>query len=510
MFCSARFQQKIRNHQPAILGMVRFQNPFFATILAKGGCDCILIDNEHFPFTDRDIQDIIQAVHAEGACCLVRVGQKMLEHIYRVMDMGADGILAPDVDTAEDAQAIVDAVKYPPIGHRGCCPITAGADYGISVASLAYYPKANEQTIVGLMIESNDGHDNLNQILQVRGIDYFSIGPSDFSGSLGKPGQTKTDPIIRALIRETYHSITEAGYEASGLAYTSEQAKSVLEDGRHILNIGSDLQILSREYQSHISEANTEFDRIGAVRSHRSLKARMAAKEPILLPYMRIADPCAIELACLCGVAQMVIDDEHYPFDEKELTEMIRACHAHGASCIVRVHDKTPEGIMHVLDMGADGICAPQVTSYEEVLSIVHSATHANRKNPETYRNLVCTQEVDPVIGIMVETKGAVEDIDKILSIPELDYISVGPSDITASYRMPGQYDNPLIKQIVEYVWGKVANSHVALSCQCYTTDKIIPAYQQGKRIFNIGSDLQYLIWGVNRLMRGMQDILKD
>ena len=126
-------KQKLKERKPLITGAVRLPDPSLAVIIAKAGVDAVLIDNEHFPFTDAAITDICRAVHGEGTCCLIRVGQKNLNYIYRVMDMGVDGVLLPNVETAEEAQLIVDAVKYPPVGQRGCCPITRGADYGVNL-----------------------------------------------------------------------------------------------------------------------------------------------------------------------------------------------------------------------------------------------------------------------------------------------------------------------------------------------------------------------------------------
>ena len=170
-------KEKIKTRKPVVTSMIRLPNPALAVIMAKAGVESITIDNEHYPFTDEDITDICRAVHKEGVCCMIRVGDKNLNTIYRVMDMGLDGVLLPNVETAEEARMIVDAVKYPPMGRRGCCPITRGADYGINNPQSEYYANINQMTIVGMMIESKKGYENLDAILAVEGIDYFAIGP---------------------------------------------------------------------------------------------------------------------------------------------------------------------------------------------------------------------------------------------------------------------------------------------------------------------------------------------
>jgi 2-keto-3-deoxy-L-rhamnonate aldolase RhmA len=174
--------------------------------------------------------------------------------------------------------------------------------------------------------------------------------------------------------------------------------------------------------------------------------------------------------------------------------------------------------------MGADGIVAPQVGSYEEVLSVVKAAKYGPVGNrglcPITagadygfgHSAQEYAEEANKrtIVGIMVETKGAVEDIDRILSIPELDYISVGPSDVSASYGLPGQYDHPVVKQAMETVWSKTRKSHVALAGQCYTKDKIAPVINGGKSLLNIGSDVQFMIWGFSDLVNETKAIMGE
>jgi 2-keto-3-deoxy-L-rhamnonate aldolase RhmA len=517
-------KEKIKARRPVVTSMIRLPNPTLAVIMAKAGVESITIDNEHYPFTDEDITDICRAVHGEGVCCMIRVGDKNLNTIYRVMDMGLDGVLLPNVETAEEAQMIVDAVKYPPMGRRGCCPITRGADYGINNPQSEYYANINDTTIVGVMIESKKGYENLDAIMAVKGIDYFAIGPSDFSGSYGRPGQAATDPEIKAEMTDAYARMVKAGYSVTGLAYTPDAARKVLESGRNLLNIGSDVQMLAKQFSTHVTEVKEIVSSMGIWTSDRPVEERMRAKEPVAMPYLRIADPACFEIAALCGVELMVIDDEHYPFSDKQLINIIRAVHGRNSKCIVRVHDKTKAAIGRILDMGADGIVAPQVKDYEEVLGIVKAAKYG----PVGCRGLcpitagadygfghTATEYAEEankrtIVGIMVETKSAVEDIDRILSIPELDYISVGPSDISASYGLPGQYDSPVVKNAMESVWSKTKASHVALAGQTYTSDKVEPAIRAGKNLLNIGSDVQYMIWGFQKVVEETKKVVEE
>ncbi|MBR1919897.1 MAG: hypothetical protein IJ831_09770 [Spirochaetales bacterium] len=517
-------KEKMRAHRPVITAMLRLANPALAVIMVKAGVESITIDNEHYPFTDNDIINIVRAVKGEGAVCNIRLGDKSLNAIYRVMDMGVDGVLLPNVETREEAQMIVDAVKYPPVGRRGCCPITRGAEYGVDLDVREYYEKINDETMVGIMIESKKGYSNLDEIMSVKGIDWFAIGPSDFSSSFGKPGQAATDPEIKAAMTDAYERIVKQGFAVSGQAYTAESARRNLAAGKNVLNIGSDVQMLAKLFTEHVDGVRAVIREKGIKTTDRPVEERLRAKEPIAMPYMRIAEPACVEIACLSGIELLVLDDEHFPFTDKELMNCINAAHALGTKCIVRVHDKSTAAIGRILDIGADGIVAPQVTSYEEALRVCRAVKYG----PEGDRGLCpittaadygfghsasdYAQEANrrTIAGIMVETRGAVEDIDRILTIPELDYISVGPSDVSASYGLPGQYDHPTVKGAMRNVWDKTKVSHVALAGQAYTDEKVAPTLDDGKNILNIGSDLQYMIWGFDKHVSDIRKVIEE
>lgn len=167
---NGRVRRLLETDRPVLSAMTRFQNPVYAEVMARSGLDCIIVDNEHYPFTDNDCVNIVRAVHSAGADCALRMSGIDFNAIYRALDMGFDGIYIPNVETAEEAQLIVDACKYPPEGHRGCCPITRGADYGVNLNVSEYYQNINDQIFVVIMIESKKGFMNLDEILKVKGL----------------------------------------------------------------------------------------------------------------------------------------------------------------------------------------------------------------------------------------------------------------------------------------------------------------------------------------------------
>ena len=120
------------------------------------------------------------------------------------------GVQVPHVNTAEDARAVVAAVKYHPLGTRGLAAGTRPANYGIGLTAAEYVEQVNRETLVCVQLEEAEALRNIDAILEVEGIDVFFVGPSDLSQSMGYPGRTDT-PEVQAAIREAFATIVAAG-----------------------------------------------------------------------------------------------------------------------------------------------------------------------------------------------------------------------------------------------------------------------------------------------------------
>ncbi|MBP5162050.1 MAG: hypothetical protein ILP16_03640 [Spirochaetales bacterium] len=517
-------KRKYVNREPIINGMVRFANPTLASIIAMAGAETITIDNEHYPFTDEEIINICRAIHQHGAECTVRLGTKNLNAMYRVMDMGIDGLLLPNVETAEEAQMIVDAIKYPPEGRRGCCPITRAADYGVNLDVKEYYEKINTVTTVGIMIESKKGYENLDEILKVKGIDYMVIGPSDFSGSFGKPGQAATDPEIKAAMKDAYERMYAAGVSTGGLAYFPEQTLEALKTNKTYLNAGSDLQILTRSFKAHIEGARKAIKDAGLESDISDPVEKLRKGCPVLAPFIRIAEPGIAEIIAMSGADFMIVDDEHFPFTDKEIISVVRAGHGKGCKVLVRPHDKSKAAIGRILDMGADGIMAPQVLNAEEAEAIVKAVKYGPEGNRglcpitagadygfgHSAQDYAIQANKKTVVGIMIETKSAVEDLDRILAVPGIDFITFGPSDLSNSYGVPGQYDSDLIKGVIRTIREKTRKAGIALNSIAYSDEAVVEELKEGATVLNIGSDVQYMIWGWTKLIADTKKVIEE
>ncbi len=180
---------------------IQIPDVFTAEMMARSGFDWLAIDLEHGMIDLETAFQLIQVIDCSGVIPLVRLNENDESTIRRVMDAGAAGIIAPMVNTVEDARKAVNAVKYPPIGKRSF-GLGRAHDFGLGFDE--YVGTINDHSIVVVQIEHIVALKNLDKILQVPGIDAIIIGPYDLSGSLGVPGQ-----FDHPLFRDALHTIIE-------------------------------------------------------------------------------------------------------------------------------------------------------------------------------------------------------------------------------------------------------------------------------------------------------------
>lgn len=179
-------KSKLRKRQLTIGSWITLGHTSLAEIMAKAGFDWLTVDMEHSAITLYEAQQLVQVIELSGCAPLVRVGTNDANLIKRVMDTGAHGVIVPMINSREDAEQAVGAVKYPPQGFRGV-GLARAQSYGTDFDG---YRKWNEtESIVIVQIEHIKAVENLEAILSVEGVDAFIVGPYDISTSLGVPGQ---------------------------------------------------------------------------------------------------------------------------------------------------------------------------------------------------------------------------------------------------------------------------------------------------------------------------------
>ena len=205
-----RITDKLAAGELAIGSHVAFGSPFLTEMIAGTGFDFIWIDAEHGALDRGDIQTHLLACRAAGAAGLVRVPGNDPNQIKSVLDMGADGVIIPMVNTAADAEAAAAATHYPPVGIRGM-GLRRACNYGLWDKD-EYVENTDRHVWTVAQIEHVDAMDQLAEIAAVPGISAFVIGPNDFSMSLRTPTRTvrPTDPEAQAYFDQIAKTLRES------------------------------------------------------------------------------------------------------------------------------------------------------------------------------------------------------------------------------------------------------------------------------------------------------------
>lgn len=189
-------KQKLKNNELTVGSWIMIPTPISVEIMALAGFEWLVIDIEHTSIDLQTCESLIQTIQSKDIKALVRVSKNEEVIIKRVLDMGADGIIVPMVCSKEDALKAVEYAKYPPVGKRGVGLYRASA-YGTKFEE--YKKWVNDELIIIAQIEHIEAVKNIDDILQVDGIDGTIIGPYDLSGSMGYPGEFERVDVKQAV-----------------------------------------------------------------------------------------------------------------------------------------------------------------------------------------------------------------------------------------------------------------------------------------------------------------------
>ena len=204
---------------PYSADMIDFMGPF--------GFDGVWLESEHGPVDYADISDLTRACDLWGMTSMIRLNLNMPGVIYRALDRGAQGIIMPHVNTADEARAVVDAVKFAPVGRRGI--FMGRQSYGVD----DYFAKANDETLIMILIEDIIAINNLPEILKVDNIDIYFVAPGDLSQTMGHRGQMD-HPEVQVVVDRAIQQIVDADKVAGSLVDDSN-VEALIEKGLRFL-----------------------------------------------------------------------------------------------------------------------------------------------------------------------------------------------------------------------------------------------------------------------------------
>jgi len=193
------FRQRLQQGDLLFGVGVTLSSPVVSELLAEAGFDWLFLDAEHAPLESSALQSMLQAAGREVAC-IIRVPALTEADIKHALDIGATGVVVPQVNTPEQAALAVQWARYHPAGRRGMGVYRAN-HYGFQVSE--YLQQAAEKTVVVVQAESAEAVRNIDAIVQVPGLDAVLIGPYDLSASLGHPGDLAHPDFLQAVDRIT-------------------------------------------------------------------------------------------------------------------------------------------------------------------------------------------------------------------------------------------------------------------------------------------------------------------
>jgi 2-keto-3-deoxy-L-rhamnonate aldolase RhmA len=237
---------------PAGHMIMEFGTRGIAKILQAANLDFVVVDMEHNGFDAERIADLMAWFKATDIAPFVRVPQGLYHFMARVMDAGALGVMVGNVETGEQARAVVDAVKYAPLGKRGVGLGTAHNDYVVPDPA-DYFAYANENTTVICQIESATGLANLESIAGASGVDVLWVGHFDLSQSLGIPGRFD-DPVFLDALRQVVDAADRHGKLAAIQPGSPKQASEWLALGFHFLSWSTDIALYRAALAAQIEE----------------------------------------------------------------------------------------------------------------------------------------------------------------------------------------------------------------------------------------------------------------
>ncbi len=198
-------RQRLKSGGTCIGTMVReVRSPQIVQLMGAAGWDFIIVDTEHGPLDMQTLADFASVARGEEMTVIARVPDNLYHLLARPLDVGVEGVLCPRVDSKEEAEQIVMAVKYAPLGDRGVS--VSGIATGYRPApTKAYLEEANANTLIVVQVESTLSLESIDEILSVEGIDAVFVGPEDLSQSMGIPGE-----ITHPRMLEAYQHVIDA------------------------------------------------------------------------------------------------------------------------------------------------------------------------------------------------------------------------------------------------------------------------------------------------------------
>jgi len=247
-----RFRKAAKERRTLFNAWLTLNNPFLIELIGEAAFDCITIDQQHGLGGNEALLSCLTAARAAGLPAIVRVAKNDFGLIGRALDAGAQGIMCPMIETVEDAETFVKAVKYPPRGLRSWGPYRARLDHEGD-----YFTTANDWTIACPQIETRGALDQLEEILALEGVDMVCFGPNDLSVAL--TGRLDIHaPEVKDAMKLVLSKCREMSVMGLIFANDSEYAKRLVAAGWDVVAPGTDAGWFGKAAAATLRELGVE------------------------------------------------------------------------------------------------------------------------------------------------------------------------------------------------------------------------------------------------------------
>lgn len=249
-------KQLLKENKKVLGAWLQMASPYAAEIFAKAGVDVLMVDMEHAPNDPLTLLEQLRAMGRFDAVPFARAPWNDLVTIKRMLDVGLYGLLIPYVNTKQEAENAVRACKYPPQGMRGIAPSPRAGGFGMNAQN--YLAHANDEIVVMTAVETGAAVENLDEILEVEGLDGIFIGPMDLATSMGHFCDPSA-PEVQQAIRTIEQKVFASGKFLATVAGSFDKAKDLYDKGYSMVVAFADGGTLGRVAREQVDRFHAAY-----------------------------------------------------------------------------------------------------------------------------------------------------------------------------------------------------------------------------------------------------------
>jgi 4-hydroxy-2-oxoheptanedioate aldolase len=249
-----KLKRTLDNGDVALGTAVFSNNPTIVEVAGYSGLDFIRIDNEYSWRRDESMEHMIRAAYVAEITPILRIDKGDHYLVNKALEIGAGGVLVPDIRTKEEVQELIKAAKYPPRGTRGYSSACFSGQWG-AMGVEDWLNRNQNEILVGIMVENEHIISQLDSVLSMEGLDFVLFGPADYSMSIGLGGPQKNHPKVQDAIKKTAEVADKYGKPVGiGVGYPwEEEARKYIDLGCRMLEIGNDVSVLRSVWKAVLS-----------------------------------------------------------------------------------------------------------------------------------------------------------------------------------------------------------------------------------------------------------------